>query len=125
MNSKKKSSSDETHNFTPTDKSINELNIKLKLNNIRIKLVKDIMDSYTKKTRDELIAICKERKIKGYSSMKKDEIIQLLNPTTTNISISVITPTLKMIDLFAGTGAFTNAFEKKGNVECVFSNDMV
>ena len=36
------------------------------------------MDSYTKKTRDELIAICKEQKIKGYSSMKKDEIIQLL-----------------------------------------------
>lgn len=125
MNSTKNSSSDETHNFTPTDKEINELNIKLKLNNIRIKLVKDIMDSYTKKTRDELIAICKERKIKGYSTMKKDEIIQLLNPTTTNISISVITPTLKMIDLFAGTGAFTNAFEKTGNVECVFSNDMV
>jgi len=80
------------------------------------------MESYTTKTRDELIVICKERKIKGYSSMKKDEIIQLLNPTTTNISIS---PTLRMIDLFAGTGAFTNAFEKTGNVECVFSNDMV
>jgi DNA (cytosine-5)-methyltransferase 1 len=48
-----------------------------------------------------------------------------VNPTTTNISISVITPTLKMIDLFAGTGAFTNAFEKTGNIECVFSNDMV
>jgi DNA (cytosine-5)-methyltransferase 1 len=83
------------------------------------------MDSYTKKTRVELIEICKERKIKGYSNMKKEKIIQLLNSTTTNISISVITPTLKMIDLFAGTGAFTNAFEKTGNVECVFSNDMV
>jgi DNA (cytosine-5)-methyltransferase 1 len=131
------------------------INIKLKLNNIRIKSVKDIMDSYTNKTRDELIVICKEQKIKGYSSLKKDEIVQLLhlctfkpptlsvvmsnkdnsyhalemcegvNPTTTNISISVITPTLKMIDLFAGTGAFTNAFEKTGNIECVFSNDMV
>jgi DNA (cytosine-5)-methyltransferase 1 len=35
------------------------------------------------------------------------------------------TNTLKMIDLFAGTGAFTHAFEKTGNVECVFANDMV
>ena len=32
---------------------------------------------------------------------------------------------LKMIDLFAGTGAFTLAFEKTGSVECVFANDMV
>lgn len=83
------------------------------------------MESCTNKTRNELIAICKDRKIKGYSSMKKDKIIQILNHTTTNISISITTPTLKMIDLFAGTGAFTNAFEKTGNVECVFSNDMV
>ena len=101
------------------------------------------MDTYTKKTRDDLIAICKERKIKGYSSLKKDEIIQLLTsiptstftptpiptptptPTPTSTPTSTSTPTLKMIDLFAGTGAFTNAFEKTGNVECVFSNDMV
>jgi len=30
-----------------------------------------------------------------------------------------------MVDLFAGTGAFTGAFEQTGKVECVFSNDMV
>ena len=34
------------------------------------------------------------------------------------------TSRLKMIDLCAGTGAFTCAFEKTGKVECVFSNDM-
>ena len=33
-------------------------------------------------------------------------------------------PKLKMIDLFAGTGAFSYAFEKTGKVECVFSNDL-
>jgi adenine-specific DNA-methyltransferase len=33
---------------------------------------------YSKKTREELIAICKERKIKGYSGKKKDAILQLL-----------------------------------------------
>ena len=32
---------------------------------------------------------------------------------------------LKMIDLFAGTGAFTKAFQATGKVECVFANDMV
>ena len=32
---------------------------------------------------------------------------------------------IKIIDLFAGTGAFTLAFEKKNNFECVFTNDMM
>jgi len=32
---------------------------------------------------------------------------------------------LRMIDLFAGTGAFTHAFQKTGQVKCVFANDMV
>ena len=102
------------------------------------------MEAYTKQTREELIAICKDNKIKGYSSMKKCEIIQLLLTSVPNISISIPAPNisipapnisisitenntsqLKMIDLFAGTGAFTNAFEKTGKVQCVFSNDMV
>lgn len=34
---------------------------------------------YTTKTQKELKAICKDRKIKGFSNMKKEEIIQLLN----------------------------------------------
>lgn len=32
---------------------------------------------------------------------------------------------LRMIDLFAGTGAFTYAFENTHKVKCVFANDMV
>jgi DNA (cytosine-5)-methyltransferase 1 len=36
-----------------------------------------------------------------------------------------MTQKLKMVDLFAGTGAFTYAFEKTRKVECVFANDMV
>jgi DNA (cytosine-5)-methyltransferase 1 len=32
---------------------------------------------------------------------------------------------LRMIDLFAGSGAFTYAFEQTGNVSCVFANDIV
>ena len=36
-----------------------------------------------------------------------------------------MTYTMNMIDLFAGTGAFTHAFEGTGKVKCVFANDMV
>lgn len=38
---------------------------------------------YSLKTRDELIAICKEKSLKGYSGKKKDELIELLNSTET------------------------------------------
>lgn len=95
------------------------------------------MEDYKKKTREELVEICKVHKIKGYSSKKKDEIIQLLqsiqiqsnaiknDDVDVHISDISTTNSLKMIDLFAGTGAFTQAFEKTGKVECVFANDMV
>jgi DNA (cytosine-5)-methyltransferase 1 len=87
---------------------------------------------YTNKTIKELITLCKERNIKGYSSLKKDGLIQLLNTSIVPVEpeFVVTEPTieekpLKMIDLFAGTGAFTHAFEKTGKVQCVFANDMV
>lgn len=35
---------------------------------------------YSKKTREELIAICKEKHIKGYSGKKKVDILELLKP---------------------------------------------
>ena len=84
------------------------------------------MDQYT---REELIAMCKEQNIKGYSNKKRDELIQMLMPKTIEpmpINQPMTTkPVLKMIDLFAGTGAFTHAFEQTGQVKCVYSNDMV
>jgi adenine-specific DNA-methyltransferase len=43
---------------------------------------------YTKKTREELIAICKEKNLKGYSSKKKSDLIVLLhssNPTDASL----------------------------------------
>jgi DNA (cytosine-5)-methyltransferase 1 len=94
--------------------------------------------NYSNKKRPELNAICRERKIKGYSTMKIGDIRNLLSNTPKNEIIipasassasasasNVIfqAPTLKMIDLFAGTGAFTLAFT--GMAEIVFANDMV
>ena len=42
---------------------------------------KDIMD-YSKKTREELIAVCKEKGIKGYSGKKKDDIVKMVKGGT-------------------------------------------
>ena len=44
---------------------------------------------YSNKTREELVEICKVNKIKGYSKLKKDELIKLLSSSSdTNDTIS-------------------------------------
>lgn len=87
---------------------------------------------YSNKTRQELIDICKEKSIKGYSGKKKNEILKLLLPDSVDAnyhnstqSSNTISDKLKMIDLFAGTGAFTLAFQSTNAVNIVFANDMV
>jgi DNA (cytosine-5)-methyltransferase 1 len=91
---------------------------------------------YSKKTREELITICKEKSIKGYSGKKKDDIIKLLSdiPMKNEIVVESIDNSipddsnlnkLKMIDLFAGTGAFSLAFQATNSVNVLFANDMV
>lgn len=47
---------------------------------------------YSNKTREELIAICKEKKIKGYSGKKKEDIIKLLTDVTVKNEIVMPTP---------------------------------
>lgn len=95
---------------------------------------------YTKKTREELIAICKEKSIKGYSGKKKEEIIQLLThklPTEitpqnaiVNTSIVDIIPTtditnIKYIDLFCGIGGFHQALTNIiPTSKCVLASDI-
>ena len=89
---------------------------------------------YSHKTCAELREICKASALTGYSKMKKDELIQLLStnesvqttnePTVRTVDISP-NASRTMIDLFAGTGAFTFAFEQTGRVTNVFANDMV
>jgi DNA (cytosine-5)-methyltransferase 1 len=95
---------------------------------------------YSAKTRNELIALCKERGVKGYSGKAKPALIALLSggsdggggEVLANVVVEVVAEStvvtdkpLRMIDLFAGTGAFTHAFEGTGKVGCVFANDMV
>jgi DNA adenine methylase len=47
---------------------------------------------YSGKSKDELIALCKERKIKGYSGKKKDDIIALIIATEGNLSVVTSLP---------------------------------
>jgi DNA (cytosine-5)-methyltransferase 1 len=82
---------------------------------------------YSKKTREELIAICKEKSIKGYSGKKKEAIIQLLatiHPiiitTETHITIKNdpsiiqnIMPKYKVISLFSGMGGMDVGFAEQ------------
>ena len=95
---------------------------------------------YSKKTRKELIAICKEKSIKGYSVKDRAEIISLLAHKGTEVMTNKTeftatlanSPTKKMtyIDLFAGIGGFRfgiQAFQESHPLyafECVKSADI-
>ena len=105
---------------------------------------------YSQKTRDELIALCKERNMKGYSGKKKDEILSLLQGSTPLVPVSEkicrlnyigskfqlldwITEAIKektgwtsfqdktVADLFTGTGIVSYHFRKLGAT--TISND--
>jgi DNA (cytosine-5)-methyltransferase 1 len=55
---------------------------------------------------------------KNSTHKKKKKVKKIIKKTKKNKDIK-----LKMIDLCAGTGAFTYAFEKTGHVDVVFAND--
>jgi DNA (cytosine-5)-methyltransferase 1 len=81
---------------------------------------------YSVKTIPELIQLCRERKLTGYSSSsKKKKLIEILSEQDKSKPESNDSVPLRMVDLFAGTGAFSYAFEQTGKVTCVFANDMV
>lgn len=103
---------------------------------------------YSKKSRQQLISICKERNLKGYSGKKKEEIVSLLSNSNDVLPEKIhrlnyigskfqlldwITHTIqektgwtsfdnkKIGDMFAGTGIVSYHFRKKGAI--VISND--
>jgi len=87
------------------------------------------LDSSNKSLKD-LKQLCKDNNIVGYSNKNKQSLIDLINnqntinQNTINNNDNELNNKLKMIDLFAGTGAFTHAFENTKKVKCVFANDM-
>ena len=88
---------------------------------------------YSKKTREELIAICKEKSIKGYSGKKKDDIVKLLTPSVNSVnptlninSNAIIVPVdtkIRVASLFAGCGGLDYGFHKNSKYTHVFVND--
>jgi len=92
----------------------------------------DDMD-YSKQTREKLIAICKEKGMKGYSGKKKDELIALLSdacaqtPTVPlqNIVVQTSQPqsSLRVASLFAGCGGLDYGFHHNQRYTHVFVND--
>jgi site-specific DNA-methyltransferase (adenine-specific) len=52
---------------------------------------------YSKKSREELITVCKERGIKGYSGKKKDEIMKLLTDLPPKNEIVAEPPTIEPV----------------------------
>jgi DNA (cytosine-5)-methyltransferase 1 len=95
---------------------------------------------YSKKTREELIVICKEKSIKGYSGKKKEHIIILLasqgidriskRAEITTHPVDIAKKKLTYIDLFAGIGGFRfgiqafQAAHPQYTFECVKSADI-
>ena len=88
---------------------------------------------YTKKSREELINICRERGIKGYSGKKKEYILQLLQPVTAPVTNELILepvvpsaathPIKRIASLFAGCGGLDYGFHHNGAYKHVFVND--
>lgn len=125
--SKRPCKKDEVHVEQKVD-ALSKTNVEIKIDTTTQKH-SNTMD-YTKKTREELIAICKEKSIKGYSGKKKDEIIQLLTEITPQNAIVDIIPktdlsSIKFIDLFCGIGGFHQALTNIiPTSKCVLSSDI-
>jgi len=96
----------------------------IKIENITLPQKDSNNMDYLKKTREELIKICKERDIKGYNGKKKNDIIQLLSitpsiittietPITINKDSYMMMPKYKVISLFSGMGGMDVGFAEQ------------
>jgi DNA (cytosine-5)-methyltransferase 1 len=76
------------------------------------KIIKILTMEYSKMTVKELIEICKEKNIKGYSGKTKEHIISLLAPLPAPLH-STIHDKLKVLSLFSGCGGLDYGFHQR------------
>ena len=122
------------------DEKLIELNKKMISNNTESNITINITEQMdtSKMSKLELLEKCKEISITMCSSKNKSQLIELINSKIKLQDVIVEEPEiiisqsvnsnsgkLKMIDLFAGTGAFTLAFQSTNAVNVVYGNDMV
>jgi DNA (cytosine-5)-methyltransferase 1 len=105
----------------------------VKIDTIPTTIIESNTMDYTQKTREELIVICKEKSIKGYSGKKKVDIIQLLTPTVNSLEVQkndntssipvVVNNKIRVASLFAGCGGLDYGFHNNPKYTHVFVND--
>jgi len=76
---------------------------------------------YSMKSREELIAICKEKHISGYSNKKKEYILKLLESPV--VSPEYTQGVKRIASLFAGCGGLDYGFHRNKAFTHVFVND--
>jgi DNA (cytosine-5)-methyltransferase 1 len=98
---------------------LNKNTVVVKIDPIKTICMESNQMDYSNQTRDELIALCREKKIKGYSGKTKKAIIQLLS-TTSPITMTSETqstmntmPKYKVISLFSGMGGMDVGFAEQ------------
>jgi DNA (cytosine-5)-methyltransferase 1 len=82
----------------------------------------DMESTHATKTRNELIALCKERGIKGYSNKKKEELLALVESVSDTIASATVVPMkppihekkpFRVLSLFSGMGGMDVGFAEQ------------
>lgn len=88
-----------------------------------------------KMLRKDLLSKCQELGLINYKSKNKSQLIKLIVESNANKIIILtndfnentlnLNKNLKLIDLFAGTGAFSYVFNKTNRINTILANDIL
>jgi len=88
---------------------IDKMSLSLKIDTLLTESSSTTMD-FSKKTRDELVTLCKEKNLKGYSGKKKDELIKMVS-SETSVAASETSAAASVISELSLDYTVKNAFE--------------